>query len=651
MVRPIAIASLLLLAASNGMAQDDSLWNVWNDPSAADTARLQAIQRLSWKTVFENPDSGITLAQAQLELAVKAGDPAARYEAYTTLAVGSSMRSDPAGALAHFRKCLQAASDMGDRRREANTLSNMSNVYRGLGDLPQALEHLQRSLSIDAELGNNPGLAGTYNNIGNIHKELEDLPKALENYTRSVHLYTDVEDIRGRAQALVNLAVTRGEMGDALTAIEQLWESRDLYATMGRKLELGMVHNNLGRFLGGMGRWKEALAELDIAEGLLREVGHQRTLARTHFYRGDIFLAQGRAREAVAQCNLGMAIAVDAGLLYQQKECLGCLMKAHAQLGEFRQAFQTQERYMELADSLSNLNNSREITRMELARTFQEQQIAYSLANARDRFARELAYQESLQREEERRNLLLFSAIGVLALAGGLWSRLRYMRRSRSIIQKERDRSDRLPLNILPADVAEELKLKGSAQARTFQAATVLFTDFKGFTQVAEQLTPEELVAEIDHCFKGLDEIVQRHGVEKIKTIGDAYMAVAGVPDPEASSARSMVMAALEMQEFIQRRRTERLMEGRPAFEMRIGIHTGPVVAGIVGSRKFQYDIWGDTVNTASRMESSGAPGEVNISEATYALVKDLPGLRFTPRGRVEAKGKGFLEMFFVSRA
>jgi class 3 adenylate cyclase len=306
---------------------------------------------------------------------------------------------------------------------------------------------------------------------------------------------------------------------------------------------------------------------------------------------------------------------------------------------------------MELADSLSNLNNSREITRMELARTFQEQQIAYSLANARDRFARELAYQESLQREEERRNLLLFSAIGVLALAGGLWSRLRYMRRSRSIIQKERDRSDRLLLNILPADVAEELKLKGSAQARTFQAATVLFTDFKGFTQVAEQLTPEELVAEIDHCFKGLDEIVQRHGVEKIKTIGDAYMAVAGVPDPEASSARSMVMAALEMQEFIQRRRTERLMEGRPAFEMRIGIHTGPVVAGIVGSRKFQYDIWGDTVNTASRMESSGAPGEVNISEATYALVKDLPGLRFTPRGRVEAKGKGFLEMFFVSRA
>ena len=252
---------------------------------------------------------------------------------------------------------------------------------------------------------------------------------------------------------------------------------------------------------------------------------------------------------------------------------------------------------------------------------------------------------------ERTRNIYLFTGLGVVGLAAGPFNRLQRTRRSRAAIQKEKDISEGLLLNILPAEVAEEMKAKGYAEAREFDRATILFTDFKGFTTLAEKLTPAELVGEIDHCFKAFDRIISAHGIEKIKTIGDAYMAAGGLPDPRHGEPASVVHAALEMQHFMAAYKQQREAEGRLYFEMRVGIHTGPVIAGIVGVKKYAYDIWGDTVNTASRMESSGAVGRVNLSEATYELVRDEPGLRFEARGSVQAKGKGEMRMWFVERA
>ncbi len=218
--------------------------------------------------------------------------------------------------------------------------------------------------------------------------------------------------------------------------------------------------------------------------------------------------------------------------------------------------------------------------------------------------------------------------------------------RQRDEIDYQRKRSDDLLLNILPEETAEELKEKGSATPKHYDLVSVLFTDFKGFTNIAEKLTPKELVAELDSCFFAFDKIIDAHNLEKIKTIGDAYMCAGGIPVANTSNPVDTVRAGLEIKSYMENLKAEREAKGEAFWELRIGIHTGQVVAGVVGKNKFAYDIWGDAVNTASRMESSGIPGKVNISGETYELVKDK--FECSYRGKIKAKNKGEIDMYIV---
>ena len=198
-------------------------------------------------------------------------------------------------------------------------------------------------------------------------------------------------------------------------------------------------------------------------------------------------------------------------------------------------------------------------------------------------------------------------------------------------------------LNILPHEVAEELKEKGKTSAKHYDEVSVLFTDFVSFTANSEKLGVQEVLNELNVCFTEFDRIMERNGLEKIKTIGDAYLAVSGLPVSNEQHAKNAVNAGIEILEFIEKRKKE----NPTTLDIRIGVHSGPVIAGIVGVKKFAYDIWGDTVNTAARMEQNSQKGKLNISGSTYDLVKD----KFTceHRGKIETKGKGALDMYFVS--
>ncbi|MCU0391915.1 MAG: hypothetical protein MUE81_12415 [Thermoflexibacter sp.] len=214
-------------------------------------------------------------------------------------------------------------------------------------------------------------------------------------------------------------------------------------------------------------------------------------------------------------------------------------------------------------------------------------------------------------------------------------------------LHREKEKSERLLLNILPAKVAEELKDKNYTTPRHYEMVTVLFTDFKGFTSIAEQMTPEEIIRELNMIFSEFDRICKEYRLEKIKTIGDAYMCAGGIPEPNSTNPIDAVNAALEMQNYMRVLAEQKQMRGEHFFELRLGINTGPVVAGVVGESKFAYDIWGDTVNLASRMESGGEPGRVNISDHTYELVKEHFDCMY--RGKISVKNKGEVNMYFVN--
>ena len=239
-----------------------------------------------------------------------------------------------------------------------------------------------------------------------------------------------------------------------------------------------------------------------------------------------------------------------------------------------------------------------------------------------------------------------------LTIMYGLFTKVSKIRKAQISTQIEKEKSEELLFNILPEEIATELIEKGESKAKLIDQVSVLFTDFEGFTKKAAKLSPQELVEEINVCFKAFDEIIQKYDIEKIKTIGDAYMAAGGLrsPDPRPGVIH-VIKAAMEMKDFILERKAYCLEVNKAYFEMRVGVHTGPIVAGVVGVKKFQYDIWGDTVNTASRMESNGKIGKLNISHTTHELIKDDPQFKFENRGKIKAKGKGEIEMWFVEEA
>lgn len=211
-------------------------------------------------------------------------------------------------------------------------------------------------------------------------------------------------------------------------------------------------------------------------------------------------------------------------------------------------------------------------------------------------------------------------------------------------LEQEKAKTESLLLNILPGEIALELKNSGWTKARGYASATVVFSDIIGFSSTSRYLTPGKLVEELGLYFGAFDDLMEKYGLEKIKTIGDAYMFVGGIPNESNTHATDAVRAALEMQSEVERIRNSGQVSF--PFALRVGVHSGPIVAGVVGKKKFVYDVWGETVNLAARMEQKGEAGKVNISESTYYLIQN--NFTCTPRGKISAKNVGDIEMYFV---
>lgn len=652
-----------------------------------DSARVVAYNAYIFNGfIFSNPDSAFSLADNLIAFGEERQNSMAIGAGYNLQGISWHIRGDLPNALGYFTRSANIYEESGDKLGLSSALSNIGNIYRDQGNYVKAIDNYTQAAEIYQAIGELSGTASSLNSIGLIYGFQGNYLKALDYISKSLKKYEGVKDKGGMARTLNNIGKIYSDEKEYEKALEYYNQSLKLHQEAGNKLMIAVQLNNMGESYLALGNQLKALEYLEqslnirrevqdkngIANSLLnigglfliqkdypkatellemsqqiyQELRDKKGIANTLNAIGHIFQEQGLHKQAISKCQQALRLSKEIGALGTQKEACICLFDAYKAQNNGNIALKYHEQIYRLDDSLQAEETGKKLQQME----FEKLMIQDSISKAEEaRLVRE-AHEVEMRQQKQKRNLSYVVGFIFLLFAGGFYSRWRYVRKSRDIISKERDRSENLLLNILPEEIAAELKEKGRADARDFDLVSILFTDFKGFTSASEKLSAQDLVAEINTCFKAFDDIISKFGIEKIKTIGDAYMAAGGLPVPDNESVKNTVLAALEMQAYILDRKQKLDDEGLPSFEMRAGVHTGPVVAGIVGVKKFQYDIWGDTVNTASRMESSGEVGQVNISQATYEILKDEPDLSFEQRGKIQAKGKGEIEMYFVKK-
>lgn len=507
---------------------------------------------------------------------------------------------------------------------------NKGTALRLKGDYSEALESYFEAakIAIDLKQPRNEGIVNVV--IADVYSVMGNHNMAIDYYHLAISLLKKENDSLGVASALLNAGDEFFNHGDLDSALVYFEKSGEMFQKL--KHESGLAYNlgNLGLVYAELGDNVKAEKNIVEAVRLLEEVGDYYPVSVYLTFMSDIYFEKGEDSIALSFANRSLELAKSYDLKEQISDAYLKLAELHEELGNTVRSFAYYRDHIKYRDSINNVEAVQEMASLRLNFEMSRKQTEVDLLN-----------------EQQKNQKLLAVSIGTASLllallAFGLYRRNEYIKNSSKIIEVEKGRSDNLLLNILPEETAKELKQSGRVKAKKFDSVTVLFADFLDFTKSAENLTPEELIKTLDHYFSNFDKIIEKYGVEKIKTVGDCYMAAAGLPFPSEDHAEKMLMAALEMTEFVKRSRKHMVF-----FDVRIGLSSGPVIAGVVGTKKFAYDIWGDTVNIASRMETYSEAGRINISKNTYKLVKDT--FICEDRGEIEVKHKGVLNMYFVN--
>lgn len=584
---------------------------------------------------------------------------------------------DISQSLVYAKKANNLATKLNYKKGRAYALKNIGLAQYYQGNFLEVLNSWTESLKEFETIQDTVGIATLVNNLGAVYYSQGSNAKALDYYLRSLSISEKLKDPLRISSVLLNIGGLYAEMLNYDKALEYYnkfndyrYSLNDPQITNGYLMGVGEVYFEQGLYDKALTYYNEALSSNQIitlrADNLIK-------LSKVLLKKNNRSKAIEYLLEAyqIAQLNNQQLLVVQAleglGLLYErddfkksikaymEAEKLAKEIKANDELRDIYQGLSTtyalnkdyenaylyNKLYISQKDSLFNLKTDDKIRGL---------QFDFDLEKKEDKIGL-LEKESEIQALKEKKQQYIIYASSlvlflILLLAIGLHRRNNFIRHTNRIIEEEKNRSDSLLHNILPEETAIELKQNGKVKAKKFESVTVLFTDFKGFTHFAKDLTPEELVNSVDYYFSEFDRIIRKYGIEKIKTIGDAYMCAGGLPFPTTNHPHKMILAAFEIAEFIEKSKLNS-EDDITNFDIRIGINTGPIVAGVVGIHKFAYDIWGDTVNVASRMESLSYPGRINISQNTYELVKDVFQCKY--RGEIEVKNRGMMKMYFVN--
>jgi class 3 adenylate cyclase len=543
------------------------------------------------------------------------------------------------GNYKHAMGCAQqaegTAAQIGFLKGSADSFNLIGRIYEKQANYSKALENHFKALQMREGMGDEQAVAGSYNNIGNCYMFRRENPQALEYYLKALQINEATGNKAWQAKNLTNIGIIYDDEKDYPRALEYYSKGLKLHQEMGNKQDVANSLNNIGFTYANQGNYAKALENYFGSLQIKKEINERSSMSETLNNIGNAYAKQAKYAEALDYCGKSLALAKEIGATDDIKEAQRALSEIYEARHEPGKALELYKTYIVTRDGIFNEENTRNTVRAEMNFEFDKKEAA-------------------LKAEKEKQLALAGAARQKALIVAGLVSAGLILTLLFSFfITKERRKSERLLLNVLPKQAASELKRKNSVTPKRYEMVTVMFTDFKAFTAVAEKMEPEVLLTELNYIFKRFDNIVGEYPIEKIKTIGDSYMCAGGLPVENSTNAADVVTAALDIRDFARQYKERRMRDGKPCFELRIGVHTGPVVAGIVGEKKFAYDIWGDTVNTASRMESSCEEGKVNISGQTYryliAMNRRLP-FRYVFRDKIATKNKAEIEMYFVER-
>ena len=508
------------------------------------------------------------------------------------------------------------------------------NAYQIKGDNTKALEAFFKSLEYIKKTDYQIGIGSLFISIADTYSIMDNATNANIYYDRGIKILREVNDSIQLATALLNAGDEYLTTQNYKKAQAYFDESGPIFKELNYPLGIAYSKGNLGMVYAELKNDSLALKNINEALTILEEYQDYSPISTYLTYKADIYANKNDYKTAIAHGKRSLQLAKEYELKDQISEANLKLYELNEKLGNSAEALNYYKEHIVYRDSIKNIDNVQQTANMRTEYEVSEKQIEVDLLNEVRKNQRIVVYA----------TILALLAIAIFAFL--LFKRNKFIKATNKIIESEKQVSEQLLLNILPEETAKELKENGKVEAKRFESVTVLFTDFKGFSNYAKYLTPEELVKSVDFYFSKFDNIMEKYGLEKIKTVGDAYMCAGGLPFPTQDHAYKMILAAKEIAEFVNISKKQN-PDSNSHFDIRIGIHTGPVVAGVVGSKKFAYDIWGDTVNIASRMESSSEAGKINISEFTHALVKDK--FECSYRGEIEVKNRGKFKMYFVS--
>jgi len=540
---------------------------------------------------------------------------------------------DPDRILAYSDTLMREAIRQDSTTYIFNAHLQKGNGFQQKGNLSRALESYFMAVEIANKNSDKKQLAIMYTAIAAVYAGMDNRKNVRQYYSDAIAIFKSEKDTFNYAVAMENLGDTYLEWSKPDSALLYFNQSGPIFKKLQEKLPLAYNLGNKGLAFAQQGRPTIAEDNIKEAISILEELGDYRPITTYLTYMSDIYADKEDWDGAFDYALRSLELAKQYGLKVQISSAYLKLSELYERTGYASASLNYYRKYIAFRDSVVNITAVQQMA--DIRRNSEKAQ-----------FKAELDLTN--QQKRTQKVVAIATAIAlflIILLAIGLYRRNTFIKRTTAIIEKEMARSERLLINILPEETARELKEHGKVQAKKFESVSVLFTDFEAFTAHSEHVDPEVLVNRLGYYFTAFDDIIEKYGLEKIKTIGDAYMCAGGLPFPIEHHAIKMVKAAFEMIQFVEEAKTEK--ETDFPFNVRIGINTGPVVAGVVGNKKFSYDIWGDTVNVASRMESLSHSGRINISENTYNLVRDT--FKCAYRGQIDVKNRGSMKMYFVN--